>query len=92
MYAEINSDNKWKRTSRFFSRNWIQENQLYAGHGLGSELGHLDAAFRTLLLKLRSHVYGEEQFIMEERLKGNIVLNKSEGPAKIWKDGFTPVT
>lgn len=58
--------------------NWIQENQLYAGHGLSSELGHLDAAFRTLLLKQRSHVYGEEQFIMEERLKGNIVLNKSE--------------
>lgn len=58
--------------------NWIQENQLYAGHGLSSELGHLDAAFRTLLLKLRSHVYGEEQFIMEERLKSNIVLNKSE--------------
>ena len=94
MYAEINSDNKWKRTSRFLAEigNWIQENQLYAGHGLSSELGHLDAAFRTLLLKLRSHVYGEEQFIMEERLKGNIVLNKSEGPAKIWKDGFTPVT
>lgn len=58
--------------------NWIQENQLYAGHGLSSELGHLDAAFRTLLLKQRRHVYGEEQFIMEERLKGNIVLNKSE--------------
>lgn len=58
--------------------NWIQENQLYAGHGLSSELGHLDAAFRTLLLKQRSHVYGEELFIMEERLKGNIVLNKSE--------------
>ena len=58
--------------------NWIQENQLYAGHGLSSELVHLDAAFRTLLLKQRSHVYGEEQFIMEERLKGNIVLNKSE--------------
>lgn len=58
--------------------NWIQENQLYAGHGLSSELGHLDAAFRTLLLKQRSHVYGEEQFIMEERLKDNIVLNKSE--------------
>jgi hypothetical protein len=58
--------------------NWIQENQLYAGHVLSSELGHLDAAFRTLLLKQRSHVYGEEQFIMEERLKGNIVLNKSE--------------
>ena len=58
--------------------NWIQENQLYAGHGLSSELGHLDAAFRTLLLKQRSYVYGEEQFIMEERLKGNIVLNKSE--------------
>ena len=58
--------------------NWIQENQLYAGHGLSSELGHLDAAFRTLLLKQRSLVYGEEQFIMEERLKGNIVLNKSE--------------
>lgn len=58
--------------------NWIQENQLYAGHGLSSELGHLDAAFRTLLLKQRCHVYGEEQFIMEERLKGNIVLNKSE--------------
>lgn len=58
--------------------SWIQENQLYAGHGLSSELGHLDAAFRTLLLKQRSHVYGEEQFIMEERLKGNIVLNKSE--------------
>lgn len=58
--------------------NWIQENQLYTGHGLSSELGHLDAAFRTLLLKQRSHVYGEEQFIMEERLKGNIVLNKSE--------------
>lgn len=57
---------------------WIQENQLYASHGLSSELGHLDAAFRTLLLKQRSHVYGEEQFIMEERLKGNIVLNKSE--------------
>ena len=80
MYAEINSDNQWKRTSRFFSRNWKLDlkNQLYAGHGLSSELGHLDAAFRTLLLKLRSHVYGEEQFIMEERLKGNIVLNKSE--------------
>lgn len=58
--------------------SWIQENQLYAGHGLSSELGHLDAAFRTFILKQRSHVYGEEQFIMEERLKGNIVLNKSE--------------
>ena len=58
--------------------NWIKENQLYAGHGLSSELGHLDAAFRTLLLKQRSYVYGEDQFIMEERLKGNIVLNKSE--------------
>ena len=58
--------------------NWIQENQLYAGQGLSSELGHLDAAFRTLLLEQRSYVYGEEQFIMEERLKGNIVLNKSE--------------
>ena len=58
--------------------NWIQENQLYAGHGLSSELGHLDATFRTLLLKQRSHVYGEEQFIMEERLEGNIVFKKSE--------------
>ena len=58
--------------------NWIQENQLYAGQGLSCELGHLDAAFRTLLLEQRSHVYGEEQFIMEERLKDNIVLNKSE--------------
>lgn len=35
--------------------NWIQENQLYAGHGLSSELGHLDAAFRTLLLNDRNY-------------------------------------
>lgn len=58
--------------------NWVQENQLYAGYGLSSELGHLEAAFRSLMLRLRTHVDGEDHFILEECLKGNIVLNKRE--------------
>ena len=57
---------------------WIQENQLYTGSGLSGELGHLVAIFHSFILKQRSCVAGEDHFVIKERLKGNIVLNKSD--------------
>ena len=57
---------------------WIQENQLYTGSGLSDELGHLVASFHSFILKQRSCVAGEDHFVIKERLKGNIVLNKSD--------------